>query len=78
MRLGVVLLVILLAGCAPRQHVVILAPPSGYLEPCELPAVPHVNEGLSVAFVQAHMCATMHERDKRRIREWIEEQRARL
>lgn len=45
--------------------------PEGYLQPCELPAVPVANGLLSKAFVQAMKCAELGNDDKARIRDLI-------
>jgi hypothetical protein len=70
MRTALILVVALLAGCTPAQRIIVLAPPAGYLEPCELPALPDGNPDLSQAFVQAYKCAELGNADKERIIQW--------
>lgn len=66
------LLVFLLSGCSflekrpgPTEYIPV---PEGYLQPCELPAVPDITAGLSDAFVVAYKCAEQGNKDKMRIR----------
>ena len=78
MRVAVILIAVLLTGCAPMQRVIVLSPPSGYLEPCELPALPETNPELSQALVAAWRCAEAGNADKRRIQEWAKDREERF
>lgn len=63
------MLVFLSSGCAsgPAPAVYIQIP-EGYLQPCELPAVPQDNAELSDAFAKAYKCGEQGNKDKERIR----------
>lgn len=74
MRAAALILLVLLAGCTPAKRVVVLAPPAGYLEPCELPPLPATNPELSAAFAQAYRCAELGNADKQKIQEWVKRQ----
>ena len=78
MQTRLILLAVLLTGCTPATKVVVLTPPGGYLEPCELPALPETNPDLSVALTQAYQCAELGNEDKRRIREWAADREERF
>ena len=56
---ALVLVLLSTGGCTrPRKpgEVVYVAIPEGYLQSCELPAVPEETGGLSDAFAQAYLC----------------------
>lgn len=79
MRVMVVFGLAILAGCVPSTKVVVLTPPSGYLEPCYLPPVPEgTNPELADAFVEAYRCAEIGNRDKQRISEWAKDRERRF
>ena len=79
MRIALLLALVSLAGCASKPVRVTYIPvPAGYLELCELPAVPEDNTGLSDAFVQAYKCAEIGNRDKQRTAKWQEQIDSRL
>ena len=63
------LLLVFLSGCASGPAEVLYIPvPEGYLQPCELPAVPQDNAELSDAFAKTYLCAEIGNKDKERIR----------
>ena len=68
----IVVLMCVLSGCATRPRkpgeVVYVGVPEGYLQPCELPAIPEETGGLSDAFAQAYLCGEQGNKDKERIR----------
>lgn len=65
-----VLMLVFLSGCASGPAEVLYIPvPEGYLQPCELPAVPQDNAELSDAFAKAYKCGEQGNKDKQRIRE---------
>ena len=69
----IILFVLLLAGCSTLRkpgEVIHVPIPEGYLQLCELPAIPeNMNNGeLSGAFAQAYKCGEQGNKDKERIR----------
>lgn len=69
--LGLVLYMFVM-GCATRPRepgkAIYIPIPEGYLQPCELPAIPKDNGELSDAFTQAYLCGEQGNKDKERIR----------
>ena len=67
----IIFLLVLMTGCSTLRkpgEVIHVPIPEGYLLPCELPAIPENNGGLSDVFAQAYKCAEQGNKDKERIR----------
>lgn len=68
---ALVLVLLTTGGCTrPRKPGVVtyIPVPEGYLQECELPAVPENTGGLSDAFAKAYLCGEQGNKDKERIR----------
>jgi len=67
-----IVLINVLMGCSTRPRkpgeVTYIPVPEGYLQQCELPAIPNNNGELSDAFAGAYKCAEQGNKDKERIR----------
>ena len=69
--IAMILVLLVTGGCTrPRKPgaAVYIPVPEGYLQECELPAVPEDTGGLSDAFAQAYLCGDQGNKDKERIR----------
>ena len=64
-----IVLYMFIQGCATRPKKATYIPiPEGYLQSCELPAIPDLNGEMSDAFARAYKCAEQGNIDKGRIR----------